>query len=169
MAEKDQIFKSSVKWKGIFPFSEFYKFCHRWLTEETGLGIFSEDKYSEKLVPGNAKEIDIEWTAAKKMTDYFKMEMKIKFEIKAMTEVEVQKEGVKIKSNQGEVKIDVKGFLIKDYDGKFESTAFKKFMRSIYEKWIIKSRIDQFEDKVAEDCDEFFGQAKAYLDLEGRK
>lgn len=168
MAEKDQIFKSSLKWKGIFPFADFYKFCNRWLTEETGLGAFSEDKYSEKLVAGNAKEIDIEWTASKKMTDYFKMEMKVKFEIKGLVEVEIQKNGVKIKSNQGEIKMDVKGFLIKDYDSKFESTAFRKFLRGIYEKWVIKPRIDQFEDKVADDSNEFLGQAKAYLDLEGK-
>ena len=31
------------------------------------------------------------------------------------------------------------------------------------------SRIDAMEDKLAGGCDEFLGQAKAYLDLEGKR
>ncbi len=63
----------------------------------------------------------------------------------------------------------VTGVLIRDYDGKFETGAFKKFLRSIYEKWVIKARIEQFEMKLIGDCDEFLSQAKAYLDLAGKR
>ena len=49
MAEKDTVFSSTVKYKGIFSFRDFYKFCYEWLTEETGLNPFSEEKYSEKI------------------------------------------------------------------------------------------------------------------------
>lgn len=167
MAEKDKIFSSSISYKGIFSFSDFYQFCYDWLTEETGLGI-SEDKYSEKLA-GTSKDIDVEWTGEKKVTDYFKFEIKVKFEITGLTEVEIEKGGAKVKTNKGKVKAKVSGTLIRDYDGKFEKDAFRKFLRSIYEKWVIKSRIDQFEDKLFGNCDEFLGQAKAYLALEGKR
>ncbi len=167
MAEKDKIFSSSMKYTGIFSFKDFYKFCYDWLTEETDLDI-SEDKYSEKLI-GNAKDIKITWTGVKKVTDYFKFEIKVEFEIIKLTEVEIEQGGAKVKTNQGEVKTKVSGTLIRDYDGKFEKDAFRKFLRSIYEKWVIKSRIDQFEEKLFGDCDEFLGQAKAYLALEGKR
>ena len=42
-------------------------------------------------------------------------------------------------------------------------------MRGVYEKWVIPSRIEQFEEKLISDCDEFLSQAKAYLDLEGKR
>lgn len=167
MAEKDKIFSSSIKYGGIFSFSDFYQFCYNWLTEETGLDI-SEDKYSENL-KGNEKEIEIEWTCTKKVTDYFKFEVKVKFEIIALTEVEIEQGGAKVKTNKGKVKVIVKGILVRDYDGKFEKDAFRKFLRSIYEKWIITSRINQFEEDLFGDCDEFLGQAKAYLALEGKR
>ena len=167
MTEKEQIFSSSVKNTGLFQFSDFYKFCYDWLTQETGLDI-SEDKYKEKLT-GNAKFINIEWTGTKKVTDYFKYEIKVEFVIENMTDVEVAKDNVKMKSNKGAVQVKVKGNLLRDYKGKFESTATRKFMRSIYEKWIIASRIEEFEDKLFGKCDEFLSQVKAYLDLEGKR
>ena len=167
MAEKDTIFSSSVKYGGVFSFKDFYKFCHEWLTEDTGLDV-AENKYVEKLT-GDSKNIDVEWTGEIKVTDYFKFEIKVAFEIVGLTKVEIMQNNSKVQTNKGSVKVKVKGTLIKDYDGKFEKDALRKFMRSIYEKWIIKSRIDQMEGKLIEACDGFLEQAKAYLDLEGKK
>lgn len=167
MAEKDQIFSSEIKYGGVFSFKDFYQFCHEWLTEETNLEI-EESKYEEKI-KGEEKEIKFKWKGNRKLTDYFKFEMDIEMEIKGLVNVEAIKDGIKVKTNKGSVKIKVKGTLVKDYDGKFEGTASKKFMRSIYEKWVIPSRVDQMEDKIASACDKFLGQAKAWLDLEGKK
>ncbi len=165
--EKDKIFSSNISSKGIFSFLNSYKFCYDWLTEETGL-VISEGKYAETL-KGNVKDIDIEWLGTRKVTDYFKFEIKVAFKITDLTEVEIEQGGAKIKMNQGKIKITVTGTLVKDYDGKFEKDAFRKFLRSIYEKWVIQSRINQFEDKLFEDCDEFLSQTKAYLALEGKR
>lgn len=167
MAEKDTKFSSKIKYDGIFLFPEFYRFGYDWLTEETGL-LISEDKYVEKLSE-DSKNIDIEWTGTRKVTDYFKFEVKVAFKIIGLTNVEINQNNTKLKTNKGSVEIKVKGILVKDYEGKFEKSSFKKFLRSIYEKWVITSRIEQMEDKIIEDCDEFLSQAKAYLDLEGKK
>jgi len=167
MAEKDKIFSSNIKYGGVFSFSDFYQFCYDWLKEETGLDI-SEDKYTE-ILKGNLKDIDVKWTGVKKVTDYFKFEIGVEFQIRGLTEVEIEQGGAKVKTNQGKVKVIVTGTLIRDYDGKFEKDAIRKFLRSIYEKWIITSRINQLEEDLFGDCDGFLGQAKAYLALEGKK
>ena len=127
-----------------------------------------EDKYSEKIT-GDSKGIKIEWTGKRKVTDYFQFSVSVKFEIIGLINVEITKDGRKVKMNNGLVEMKVKGSLIRDYDGKFEKTASRKFMRSIYEKWIIPSRINQFEEKLVSDCDEYLAQAKAFLDLEGKR
>jgi hypothetical protein len=167
MAEKEEIFSSKIKYDGIFDFKEFYKFCYQWLVEEMQLDT-AEDKYQEKIT-GDSKGIKVEWTGTRKVTDYFKFSVNIKFEIIGLTNVEIAQNGRKIKMNGGLVEMKVKGTLIRDYDGKFEKSASQKFMRSIYEKWIIASRIEQFEAKLISDCNEFLAQAKAFLDLEGKK
>lgn len=167
MPEKDTIFSSKIKYAGILLFKDFYRFCYDWLRDETAL-LISEDKYAEKL-EGDSKNIDIQWTGIRKVTDYFKFEVKVAYRIIGLTNVELNQNNTKIKTNKGSVEIKVSGTLIRDWQGKFEAKAFRKFLRSIYEKWVIPSRIDQFERKLIEDNDEFLNQAKAYLDLEGKK
>tara|TARA_Y100000296_G_C5164136_1_gene253582 strand:+ start:1105 stop:1608 length:504 start_codon:yes stop_codon:yes gene_type:complete len=167
MAEKDTLISNKIKYNGIFSFKDFYNFCHKWLTEETGLTIF-ENKYEEKL-EGDSKQIQIEWSGSKKLTDYFKFEIKVKFRITGLTKVEITQNGTKTQTNKGGVEIKADGIIVRDYEGKFETNAFKKFLRSIYEKWIITSRIEEFQGKIISDSDEFLSQAKAYLDLEGKR
>ena len=167
MAEKETIFSSMIKYAGIFSFKDFYKFCYEWITEEIGMDP-SETKYEEKL-QGDEKKITVEWEGEKELTDYFRFDLKVKFEISGLKNVEVMQGGKKVKTNEGSVKLAVKGILVRDYKGKFEMSAYRKFLRSIYEKWVITARIEEYEGKIAGNCDEFLSQAKAYLDLEGKK
>ncbi len=168
MPGKDTVFDSKIKYNGIFNFKDFYKFCHDYIEEELQIGDLSELEYQEKI-SGMAKEIKIKWEGSRKFTDYFKFTIKIEFHIIAMTEVELNQGGRKIKTNKGDLKLSVKGVYEKDYQGNYDSTAFKQFLRGVYEKFIIPSRVKEFEDKISGACDDFLGQAKAWLDLEGRK
>ncbi len=167
MAEKETVFSSKMKYNGVFSFKDLYQFCYDWLSEETGLAI-SEDKYSEKI-SGDSKRIDVEWSGGKKMTDYFKFEAKVTMQVLGLTNVEVTQDGAKIKTNKGSIEMKITGILVRDYKGKFEVNAFQKFLRGIYEKWVIPSRVDEYEEKISGDCDEFLGQAKKFLDLEGER
>lgn len=167
MGEKETVFSSTIKYGGVFLFKDFYRFCYEWLKEEIGIDI-SEKKYEEKI-KGDEKEIVVEWEGGKELTDYFRFDAKVKFEIRPLKNIEVVQNGKKIKTNEGTVKISIKGILVRDYKGKFEMRAFNKFLRSIYEKWVIPARIEEYEGKIAGHCDEFLGQAKSYLDLEGKR
>ena len=167
MVEREEIYAGKVKYDGVFSYGDFYKFCYDWLTEELIL-VLTEKQYEEKI-SGNEKEVKIKWEGVKELTDYFKIEIKVEFHITNMVNVEINKDGNKIKMNQGKVKITTKGNLLRDYKGKFETHAFYKFLRGIYEKWVITQRVLQFENYLSGKCDEFAGQAKAYLDLEGKR
>ena len=167
MAERETIFTSKTSYNGIFSFNDFYNFCYQWLTEETGL-LVTEKKYSEKLT-GDSKDVEVVWEGFKDMTDYFRIEVKIEMRVTKLTSVEITQEGVKVKTNRGRVEMKVKGVLARDYKGKFDMGAYRKFLRGIYEKWVIPARIDQFEGKIMEECGEFLSQAKAYLDLEAKR
>ncbi len=167
MAEKETVFASKVGYTGVLSFKELYLFCYRWITEETGLDLM-ETKYSEKIV-SKGKNLEIFWDGTKDLTDYFRFKARIEFWTYNMEDTEINDGGVKIKANKGKVEIKVKAELIRDYKGKFERDAFRKFLRSIYEKWVIPSRVDQFKSDIAADCDEFLNQAKAFLDLEGKR
>tara|TARA_Y100000310_G_C20662791_1_gene805700 strand:- start:1975 stop:2481 length:507 start_codon:yes stop_codon:yes gene_type:complete len=166
MPEKETVFSSKVKYKGIFSFKDFYQFCYDWVDGELDMDL-QEKKYSEKLI-GDAKMMEIRWEAEKELTDYFRFDAKITFIVEDLKKVEVSNGGVKVETNKGVVKLKVEGILVKDYKGKFETSAFNKFLRGIYEKWIIESKVEEFKAEIAEECDELLLQMKAYLDLEGK-
>jgi len=167
MPEKDKIFSSKIKYSGIVNFADFYKFCYDWLKEEMGLPM-NEDKYAEKL-SGDSKNIDVEWSGSSKLSDYFKIDVKVAFKVIGLTNVEITQDGQKIKTNKGAIEIGVGGTLVRDHQGKFEKSGFQKFLRGVYEKTVIPARVSQMEDKIINGCNEFLAQAKAYLDLEGKR
>jgi hypothetical protein len=118
MAEKDLIFETKVKATVVFDFKEFYRFAYDYITDE-GYDI-GENKYVEKVKDG-AKEIDIEWEAEKKISDYFKYIIKTNYRITGLVDVEAKKGDKTIKTNKGTVEIKIKGSIVKDYESKWET------------------------------------------------
>jgi len=166
MSEQDKIISNKVKQKGIFDFKELYTFCYTWLSDE---GYFvSEDKYGEKIT-GDSKEIEIRWVAERKISDYFKFRIKIEWFVVGLKDVEVEKMGKKVKINTGDVEVKATGYLIKDYESRWETNGFMKFLRGVYDQYIIKSRVEQYEDKLVDEIDEFLGEIKAFLMVTGRR
>jgi hypothetical protein len=43
-----------------------------------------------------------------------------------------------------------------------------KFLRGIYDRYIIKSRTEKYEDKILDETEEYIAQCKSYLTIEGR-
>lgn len=166
MPETSTIYKEEVKHVGFWSFKELYNFCYQWLKDE-GYNVF-EDKYIEKL-SGAGKEIQIEWQAKKKISDYYRFIIKVKWHILGMNDAEVEKDGRKEKTNKGEVKITFEGILERDYEARWETHQVYKFMRSIYDKYIMRTTVDEYENRLQNKTVTFIEQVKAFLVLEGKK
>ena len=166
MVEKDVILKEQFRLKGMTRFEEFYELAYNWLKDEDY--IITEKKYEEVAQPGEAKEVRIEWEATKKITDYFRIGLDIKWQVLGMKDIEVEIDGAKKKMQKfSELKMDLKGTLEKDYGSKWGASGFNKFLREIYDKYIIPVRTEQMETKVRETVQSFKDELKAFLELEG--
>ncbi|OIO41325.1 hypothetical protein COX97_01885 [Candidatus Pacearchaeota archaeon CG_4_10_14_0_2_um_filter_05_32_18] len=166
MVEKDKIITEKVKRSGIFNFKDVYQFTYRWFVDE-GYDV-EEQKYIEN-VAGDSKDIEIKWVATKKVSDYFQNEIKSDWRIIGMTDVEVEKEGRKIKANKGTFEVKFTGNLKKDYEGSWEKSAMMKFLRGVYERYVIEARVKEREEKIIKDVEEILEQVKAFLTIEGMK
>lgn len=164
MVEKDIVYKGKIKHLGIFNFGEFYKFCYNWLIEKDYL--VTEKNYSEKI-KADGKLVEILWEGRRKISDYFRFVLKIQWRIIGMTDVEVQREGIKLKLNKGELEMTFTATIEKDYEHRWENTAFLKFLRGVYDRYIIMGRIEKYEERIFQEVDEYIAQAKAFLVLEG--
>lgn len=166
MAEKDQIFAEKIKYTGLWKFGEVYRYLWDWFVDN---GYNAKEKgYTEKIKP-DGKEIEIKWESKKKISDYFRFVIKADWRILGMTETEVQKEGMKIKMNKGYIEIKFTAILEKDYEHRWEDSSFLKFLRGVYNRYIIKGRIDDYEDRIREETEEVIAEMKSFLAIEGKK
>lgn len=166
MAEREQVLKEKLEQSGIFDFPSFYSFAHSWFKEE-GYGV-DEEKYAEKT-DGAKRDITVEWKAYRRLTDYFRVEHKIKFDISGLTDVEVEVDGQKKTMNKGKVVAEITSTLVMDPQSKWDTSPFNRFMRDLYNKYIIPSRVDASKDKASDDGKKFKEELKAFLDLTGRR
>jgi len=167
MPEKDELFTTKVKHTGIFNFKELYRILFEWLIDKDY--DVNEKTYKEVVGGSGAKEIEIEWDAERKVTDYFKFNLKVEWHIIGMTNVEVEIDGSKEKMNKGQLEIKFKSVLLKDYRESWTSNPFIKFLRTFYDKYLIKERLEQYEGKLIGDMEEMIAECKSFLALTGKR
>lgn len=163
--ERDRVFSGKVKQKGIFNFKELYEFLYDYLMDEN-YDVF-EDKYIEKI-EGESKNAEIKWTAIKEISDYFRFEITLYWFVGGMKKIKVKKEDREVTMDSGSIEVKFEAVLVKDYENRWESNAFLKFSRGIYDRYIIRTRIDDSELKLFQEVNELTAQTKSFLALEGQ-
>ncbi len=163
MSERELIYKSKVKQRGLFDFRDLYEFSYDWLLDEN-YDVF-ERKYTEK-VKGESKDVEVKWEATKEISDYFRFMYVIEWVIHGMKSVEVKKGSRTIKMDSGVIDIRFKAYLVKDYENRWENHPFWKFLRGIYDRYIIRTRVEQYQEKLMEETTEYISQIKGLLAIE---
>lgn len=166
MAEKIILLKEVLEHVGIFSFSDFYEYAYRWFKEED-YGVI-EEKYSEK-VTGNARDITVEWKCSRSLSDYFKIEIAVRMEIIGLTDVEAEIDGKKKKMNRGRMRVEFKGTMIRDPDSKWDASPFYRFLRDIYNKYIIPGHVESQEGRLRDDVKDVKEALKNFLEMQGKQ
>jgi hypothetical protein len=166
MAEENSILKEKLKHKSFFNYTDLYNFSYNWLKNEQYL--VSEDEYLEKLT--SAKEIQIKWKAMRKVSDYYRFIIKVKWHILGMTDVEAEDaSGKKTKTNKGDLTMEFEAFLERDYENNWDKHPLWKMMRAIYDKYIIRTTTDEYETKLITEAENMIEEVKAFLNQEGKR
>ena len=165
MAQKKEVYKENMKQTGHWKYTSLYDMLFNWLKDANY--DLTEDLYNEKL-QSNGKEVIIRWTAEKKITDYFKYQIKLDWHILGMKDVEVEIDDKKVSTNKGEVELVFKGTVIRDYEKRWEDKPSLKFMRSIYEKHIIRKSVKEYEDDLEDETKELISDTKEFLRIPAR-
>ncbi len=160
MAQKKLIYKEKLTQVGYWNYEDVYGMLFGWIKDH-GYSL-TENQYKEKL-SANGKEIIISWKAQKAVTDYFQYKLELDWHILGMKDAEVEIDGKKTKTNKGELEIVFKGSIIKDYEKRWEDKPIHKFLRGIYEKYIIRTTIDEYEGSLEDETKELITDLKAFL------
>ena len=164
MSQKDIVVKGLVvKSQTIFSLDELYKMLYRWFEEHRY--DFQEREYKEEDKGNNKKDLYLQWHAERKIDDYMKFVIEINFFIRGVQGIEVERGGVKVDTNKGEVEMKTTAYIFKDYDNKWEKSPVMRFLREIYDKKIIHGRIEGYETELHEEVNIILDEVKAFLNL----
>ncbi len=132
-----------IRYKGVFDYDGMYKMMHSWLISKRFL--FNETKYKDKVATPFGNEVEIKWEAEKKVTEFIKEYIVIEFHLWDFSEVEIIKDGKKIK--QAKTRMEIKFFAKMELDysqkfakgGNFAQKLGKFYVENIiYWDWRIK-------------------------------
>lgn len=151
-----------LNYEGLFSLNELYRTVSSWFYEH-GYDYY-EKKNVEQVTP-TGKDIEIELRPWKKLTDYAKKELKIRMFLKDVKMVEVEKEGVKLKLNQGNIQMIFDAYLITDYEDRWENKPLFFFIRTLVDKYVYKFYTDRFEGDLVDDVHQVHQHVKAHLNL----
>lgn len=122
-----------IKYNGIFDFDKLYKGMHDW---------FMSYKYDfhEKENTKKSKDlgsfIEINWIAERNIDEYVKFLINVHIIIDNFNRVE--------KLDTGNMIIELSASLVLDYNNKWSIKPFHKFLFNIYNKYIIKEKINRY-------------------------
>jgi hypothetical protein len=154
--------KLKISHKGIFDFKDVYEGLKRWLMH-SGYGNESknlhEKSYLERI-KGDSKQIESRWTARKEVTGYFANVIEISFQSIGVTDVEIEKDGRKVKLQKGKIDITITGTLLKN-----KNKGWSPLMCSIYENFVIRDRLENYRIGLYSKVYSLHDEIKAILEL----
>ena len=92
MAVKDKVFKGKLKQKGIYDYKAFYEFIYDHLSEE---GYDIHESLYHDTASGDAKNLNINWSATKTISDYFQFEISLMWIILGQKKIKLKKDAKK--------------------------------------------------------------------------
>ena len=95
------------------------------------------------------KKYDQDWEGNKKITGYVRYQVNVGVHVHNINEVEIVKDGQKIKTSEGQVWVKVDPILELDWQEKFKGGAFMAWLEKFFREKILKYKIgDYWEDMV---------------------
>ncbi len=147
------------KEKSYFSFDEMYLAWKEWFDEK---GYFLNEKGQSESISGREMEKKIEWTAHRDITDYIRFQIDIYMWIRKMSSVIVKVKGKKQKVHRGDLFIGFKGYLVKDYKGKWKK---HEFLRQMYDRYLAKDKLEMYEGKLWAETNDLIAITKKYCGM----
>ncbi len=157
MAETDYVISGiMIKKSGVIDLRETYKLMKEWFFQRRY--DFIENEYNDKELE-EGKNIFIKWSSEKKVDDYTKMIIDVTFRGNKLEEVKVGNRNLL----KGNVSILFESYVYKDYEDNWEKNPVSKFIREVFDKFIVKQHFDKIHKDLRAETYSIFDEVKRYL------
>ncbi|MBI2664395.1 hypothetical protein HYX10_03565 [Candidatus Woesearchaeota archaeon] len=151
-----------LKYEGLFSAFELYKLIDNWLREKA---FDRRELRNEEHVRPDGKYVELVLMPWKKITDYARHVIRLEIRMHKLKEVVVEKDGQRMKMNQGRVDMIIDAYLDTDYEDRWEQKPFYFFMRTLFDKFIYRTYSTQFEELLVENVHQLHTAIKSFLNL----
>jgi len=151
-----------VSFEGVFDAKGVVATMKDWAFDA---GYFIIEKKHGESVTQEGKWVDMDMEAIKKLTDYAKSIVKIRLQFQDVKDIVVERDGKKVKVQEGKVELTLSGVLETDYEGRWESKPLFYVMRTIFEKYVLTPFVHGYERTVRHDLMLLKDNVKSYLNL----
>jgi len=143
MSEKLSLPMMTIRHRGFFSQPDLLKVIQGWLMSD---GWFPNVIFKEKAAT-LGKDFYILINAGKKMSEYVKFDLEVLIKIYGLREVELIKDGKKIKTGEGHVQIELVPTIELDWQNRFNGNKFLQALHDLLRNHILKYKIsDYWED-----------------------
>lgn len=154
--------EKKLHYKGIFSTSEMYELIEAWFADN-GFSEREEVEHMEKITKSH-KTVEILYYPVKKLSSYSKAEVRMMIEIDNLKRSVVEVDGRKLTMSEGDLTITFDGFLVTDFDGRYDILEPKYFVwRTFFDKLLKKSESSEDEAKVASYVSEIYNHLRDYF------
>lgn len=137
----------TVKHRGFFNFQEVITAIQDFFSENY-YDTVQWAQYKFKIPSPAGAEYEIEVKGSRKVTEYVKFHQRVYLRVFDMREVEIVRDGKKVKTNDGRLHVEVKPTVEFDWQGRFKKGgAFGKFYQWLHDFFrghIIKYKIEDY-------------------------
>ena len=163
MAEiKTLIDGKSLSYEGVFNIKELYKLIDKWFKDH---GYEKQEIKNWEDVSENEKQIVIEVIPYKKVSDYARIDVRIFMIFSKLTEIDLEKDGVKHHMNKGRAEFYFDAYVVTDYENKWETRAVFYFFKNIFDKFIYKVYTSNYDGEAIRDETEIENEIRSFLNM----
>src|SRR3989338_4419929 len=125
-----------IRQKGYFDWADLLKSIRGWLKDE----FYNVEETKHKHKPN---EQEVEMSGFRKLNEYVKYYFDIKIRTENVAIVELIKDGKTVKTQEGNVCIELSARMELDWQRRFGGSEFLQSLQNFYHKYIIKQKIEQ--------------------------
>ena len=164
MAEIDYLLKGvKISVDDVVNIKALYNFLRRWINK---MGYdFYEKEHIEDMKPEDIRNLNVKMESEKKVDDYTKFHIELRMKGNGLKAVMRDKE----LCASGTVSISFDVFLENDYEGKGDKPFYRKFFRTVYDKYVVTERYEKNVSELKDEANDLINKTKAFLKLEDFK
>lgn len=163
MAEKNLIGKRAIKYSGVMSLSSLKKVINDWC-KRNDYKVYGAQ--SEEKVYAEAKEILYKSDLKANITDWMKINIKLKVDLRNMQAVDVEIDEISREMWKADVEIAIKGIVESDTGDSWTKQPAQLFFRELMDRFFALSETKKAEKYCNKAMDSLIEELRTYMNLE---